>query len=268
VQRPVISEYQKPSDFVKDMIHFRKTTEAGFSVFQTTKRLRKISPALVSLVVQGKRTLTLDRADEFARLLNLNVSEKIYFRKWVGQLEDKDFLEAEGPAAKGGTRKEVGLGLLSDWINVYVKDFFQIPAVQKDPKLIEKQMMAVAPPRRIAKAISFLLHEGYLRKTVDGKVVLDTDLAISEPKVPSQKIRQFHKGAMNLAKVALDLFPPQERLANTLIIPLDEQRYEEMQGMIQEFAEKLKDFAAKNPEAGNRLYQLIINLSPVGGKLE
>ncbi len=269
MNRPTISQYDDPAEFVKDMIRFRKNTEAGFSVFRSVKRLRKISPALVSLVIQGKRTLTLDRADEFSKLLNLNVSEKIYFRKWLGQLEDKDFLEDGFAPSATGTRKDVGLGLLSDWINVYVKDFFHIPAVQKNPELIKKQLMTVVPPKRIAKAVQFLLREGYLRKTIDGRVVLDTTLAISEPNVPSRKIRQFHKGALSLAKVALDLFQPNERLANTLIITLDEQRYEELNGLIQEFTEKLKDFAAKNPEkAGNRLYQFIINLSPVGGKLE
>jgi uncharacterized protein (TIGR02147 family) len=271
MQRPMISQYDSPAEFVKDMIRFRKETEAGFSVFQSVKRLRKISPALVSLVIQGKRSLTLDRAEEFSKLLNLNVSEKIYFRKWVGQLEDKDFIESGASSVVNhqGSRKEVGLGLLSDWINVYVKDFFNLPAVQKDPTLIEKQMMTVVPAKRINKAVQFLLREGYLRKTLDGQVVLDTNLSTSEPQVPSLKIRQFHKGALSLAKIALDLFPPNERLANTLIIALDEERYEELNALIQEFAEKLKDFAAKNPDKpGNRLYQLIINLSPVGGKLE
>lgn len=266
MERPAISQYSEPAAFVKDMIAFRKASEPGFSVYKAVRPLRKISPALVSLVIQGKRNLTLDRAEEFAKLLNLNTSEKIYFRKWVGQLEDKDFLEAEQPAP--GTRKEVGTGLLSDWLNVYVKDFFQIPAVRKNPQLVEKQLMAVAPPKRIQKAVQFLIREGYLRKTMDGELVLETRLATAEPNVPSRKIRQFHKGALSLAKLALDLFPANERLANTLIIPLDEERYQELLGLVHEFAEKLKDFAARNPEAGNRLYQLVINLSPVGGKLD
>ncbi len=223
---------------------------------------------MVSLVVQGKRTLTLDRVEEFSKLLNLNVSERIYFRKWVGRIEDKDFLD-DREGEPSGSRREVGLGLLSDWINVYVKDMFNLPAVQKNPGLIEKQLMAVVPPKRIAKALRFLLREGYLRKTIDGRTVLETNLAISEPSLPSKKNRQFHKGALNLAKVALDLYPPDERLANTMIVALNEERRQELNGLIQEFTEKLKDFAARQPDQqGDRLYQMIINLSPIGGKLE
>lgn len=267
MDRPTISQYDNPAEFVRDMIRFRKNTEDGFSVYQATKKLRKVSPALVSLVIQGKRNLTLDRADEFAKLLNLNVSEKVFFRNWLGRLEDKDFLEASVGEAVD-SRKAVAVNLLTDWLNVYVKDFFQIPSVQKDPSLIEKHMMAVAPPRRIQRAIQFLLREGYLRKTLEGEVVLDTRLAVAETKVPSRKIRQFHKGALGMAKLALDLYPPTERLANTLIIPLNEPRHQELRAIVEEFAEKIKDFAARDGEAGDRLYQVIVNLSLVGGKLE
>ena len=264
MDRPSINNYETPRDFVRDMIRFRKATESGFSVHRSVRPLRKISPALVSLVVSGRRALTLDRVDEFAKLLNLNVPEKIYFRRWVGRLEGLDFAES----MPSQPRKEVGVGLLSDWLNVYVKDFFQLKAVQKDPSLIERQLLAVAPGKRVAKAIQFLLREGYLRKDMRGQTVLESRLATAEPAMPSHKIRQFHKGALALAKAALDLYPVNERLANTLIIPLNEQSYSELQELIQEFAEKLKDFADKNPETGDRLYQLIVNLSPVGGKIE
>ena len=248
------------------MIRFRKASEPGFSVLQASKGLRRLSPALVSLVVREKRGLTLDRVDEFSRLLGLNTTEKIYFRNWVGQLEGKDFIET--PSSPMGSRKDVGTGLLSDWLNVYVKDFFQIPAVQKDPSLIGRNLLSVASLKRVNKAIAFLIKEGYLRRTLDGSLVLETRLAVAEPKVASRKIRQFHKGALHLAKLALDLYPIEERLANTLIIPLDGKRYAELKGLCEEFAEKLKDFAAQSPESGNRLYQMIINLSPVGGKFE
>ena len=66
----------------------------------------------------------------------------------------------------------------------------------------------------------------------------------------------------------MDLFPPDERLANTLIIPLNKKSYAELTELIQDFSEKLQEFAANNQEPGERLYQLILNLSPTGGKVE
>ncbi len=247
------------------MIRFRKATEKGFSVHRAAKQLRRVSPALVSLVVQGKRNLTLDRLDEFAKLMSLNASEKVYFRNWVGQLEGKDFIET---ASAPRSRQDVGTGILSDWLNVYVKDLFLLPAVQKNPELIEKLLLPVATPKRVSKAIEFLLREGYLRRTLDGGIVVETQLAVVEPAAPSKRIRQFHKGAMSLAKLALELYPKEERMANTQIMALNESSLAELNELIADFAEKLKDFSSRKRGDGNRLYQFIINLSPVGGKLE
>src|SRR3954462_6357845 len=100
------------------MILFRKKTEPGFSVYKVTKTLRRISPALVSLVIQEKRKLTIDRIDEFARLLNLNTTEKFFFRNWVGGMDGKDFLETGSAGARA--RKIASTSILNDWINLYV----------------------------------------------------------------------------------------------------------------------------------------------------
>jgi uncharacterized protein (TIGR02147 family) len=266
LNRPTISEYTNPASFIRDMIQFRKKTEAGFSVYKVTKTLRRISPALVSLVIQEKRKLTLDRVDEFARLLDLNTTEKFFFRNWVGGMEGKDFLESSSAGPR--SRKVASTSILNDWINVYVKDLFLIPAVQKDPSLAEMQLLSVATPRRVKKAIEFLLREGHLRRTLEGHIVIDTTLSVADPGVPSRRIRQFHKGALNLAKLALDLYSTNERLANTLILALDEKRHEELRQLFKEFAERLQDFASQETPQAGRLYQILLNLSPVGGKLE
>lgn len=267
MNRPSISEYSEPAAFVRDMIRFRKQSESGFSVHRATESLRRVSPALVSLVMRNKRALTLDRADEFSRLLNLNSTEKIFFRNWIGGISHKDSVETSTTGMQ--SRKTAGISILSDWINLYVKDFFQIPSVQHNPTLIEKQLLSVVSAKRVRKAIDFLLREGHLRKTLRGAIVIDTTLSVTDPGVPHRKIRQLHKGALALARLAIDLYSSQERLANTLIVPLNEKRYAELLELFDEFAERLQEFAAKSDgEDGNRLYQVLLNLSPVGGKLE
>lgn len=265
LERPTIGAYTDPADYIRDMIQYRKKTERSFSVHRATRSLRRVSPALVSLVTQKKRALTLDRVDEFARLLDLNVSEKIFFRNWVGQMSGKDFVESK-PAAT--SRKVASTSILNDWINLYVKDLFLIPAVQANPSLIEQQLRPVASTRRVEKAMEFLLHEGHLRRTLEGSVVIDTNLSVTDPGVPSRKIRQFHKGALGLAKQALDLYATNERLANTLIVALDEKRHQELLQLVAEFVERLQEFAAIHTDKPDRLYQVLINLSPVGRKLE
>ncbi len=139
-----------------------------------------------------------------------------------------------------------------------------MPEIQNDPSLVYKQLAHLGTPHRLEKSIQFLLSEGHLRRTLDGRIVTDTPLTITDPQISSQKIRQFHKGALSVAKMALDSHPITERYANTFILSVDETQYQEMIQLIQDFAEKMKDFASQSH--GDRLYQLIINASPTGGK--
>jgi uncharacterized protein (TIGR02147 family) len=269
--RPVISDYEDPVDFLKAMIEFRKKTEKTFSVHAVAATLRKVSPTLVSLILSRKRKITLDRVEELSKLLQLNVQEKIYLKNWVERIEvgaSEVVTVATDDQRARHHRKDVGTHILNDWINVYVKDCFQLPKVQSSPELVYRYLSSYAHPKRLEKSIDFLLKEGHLRRTLDGKIVVEATLAVADPKVPSKKIRQFHKGALGVAKAALDLFPPSERLANTLIIPLNEKSYGELLEIMQEFSDRLQNFAAHNQETGERLYQLILNLSPTGGKVE
>lgn len=267
--RPQMTTYEDPADFVRDMVAFRKRTEPHFSVLRETRRLRKVSPTLVSLIVRKKRKVTLDRTEELARLLSLSVAERVFFQDWVRRLEGGQESPPEAPRAEPvRSRREVSAHILTDWLNLYVKDCFQLPAVQEDPTRIYGLLAHIASQKRVDRCIQFLLREGYLRREPGGRITLETELTVTDPKVPSQKIRQFHRAALHIAKEALEAVPVQERLANTLVIPLGEESYQELLALIGEFAGRLQDFAAKSREheKNRRLYQFVLNLSPTGGK--
>lgn len=267
--RPQITDYTDVVEYFRDMIAFRKATEKNFSVLSATQVLRRVSPALISLILKGKRNITLDRIDEFAKLLTLNSQEKFFLKNWLLRIENHanaGFTEAAQASAKH--RKEISTHILQDWVNVYVKDSFQLTHIQKNPQLIYQSLGHHANPQRIDKSIQFLLREGYLRKTIEGRTVIETQLAFADQNISSKKVRQFHKNALQIAKNALDLYPTTERLANTMTIPLNEKSYDEFIGLIRDFAQRMQDFAAQSNEDGDRLYQVVLNLSPAGGKIE
>ena len=81
-------------------------------------------------------------------------------------------------------------------------------------------------------------------------------------------MRAFHKAALSIAKQNMDLFPVHERFANTLVLELSKERYQELIDLIAEFSKALQDFATVDKASGDRLYQLLINLSPTGGRVE
>lgn len=267
MDRPTISTYQDLVSFMTDMFAFRKNHEKYFSILRASKELRRVSPTLVSLLLKRKRRVTLDRADELAKLLGLSSPEKQYFKDWIARSNGEHVTSAEtsqSPLEAPNRRKITSSHILSDWVNVYVKDAFQLKKVKRNSKEIYAALAGIASQKRIDKAIQFLIRNGYLRKDLNGRIVEDTPHHSIDQRVPDQKVRQFHKGALKIALEAIDQYSPDHRYANALILPLDERGYRELRQLIDESAERFQKFA-EGVKDGDRLYQVIINLSPTGG---
>lgn len=275
IRRPTPSEYTSLADFLRDSVAFQKSSQPHFSVLSASKKLRRVSPALVTLICSGKRKLTIDRVSEFAKLLKWSADEKQFIEDWVvrldpasqkiSELSKRTAAESSKNQKRIGTRKDVSIHILHDWLNVFVKDAFQIPAVQSQPDLIFDLLANLARPNRIRKSLDFLYREGYLKKTLDGRTVIDSDLAIATSPLPSQKIRNFHKAVLKIAHKSIDTVAVDRRFVNTIVMPLDKLSYQEVLGIAQEFAEKLQNFSLQiEPSADSQLYQLNLNLVPTG----
>ncbi len=268
--KPSIFNYQDMSFFIKDQIEYLKKSDRSYSVLTMSKKLRRISPALISLIIKGKRKITLDRIDELAKLLQLSLIEKNYLKDCITPTPPHD--SDSSPLSLVDKRKisrvqSVSLHLLNDWLNVYVKDSFQIPAIQKNPELIYSQLAHIATRKRIQRSFAFLIREGYLRRTLDNQVVVETDLALTESPIPNIKIRQFHKAALEIAKQSLETVEMDKRLINSLVLPLNEEKFEELKELIHHFAHQLKEFASNlQPDDNYHLHQININLTPTRRK--
>jgi uncharacterized protein (TIGR02147 family) len=264
--RPVITKYTDQATFLADMIQYRKKSERSFSVLQMCKSLRHCSPALISLICKGKRSITADRVNDLSKLMGLSASEKQFFKDWIERVEQGDiYTPLEGPQEVRS--KKVSTHLLQDWLNVYVKDAFELKSIQKMPERVFTFLGGIASKARIEKSIRFLLSNGYLKKDAQGQIVLDTPLAVTDEGLANIKIRQFHKAALKIAKDAIDQYPVEERLANALIVPIDDDEYKELCEIVEEFAEKLKKFTEKEKSGtAKKLYQVLINVSPTGGE--
>jgi uncharacterized protein (TIGR02147 family) len=271
--RPSLSAFSDPEAFIVQMIQYLKVTDKSFSILQATRGLRRVSPSLVSLIVAGKRKLTFDRIEEISKILKLETEEKIQIKQMILKRSSPgrnalllDSVECKRPTVN--RRKEASVHLLNDWLNVYVKDCFQFPIFQRRPELVIDHLELLAKPKRIKKSIQYLIANGYLRKLLDGRIVVESNLTITESPLPSKKIRAFHKKAMKHAEKALELFSIHERMANTFLMPLNEERYRELLTLIRDFNQKTMSIADQDENAESRLYQLVLNLSPVGGKVK
>lgn len=264
LDRPVIYDYRSIPGFFLAMIRWHKMRDPSFSVRARTRQSAGCSPSLATQVIQGKRKLTRDRVETFSKLLDLTRSETAYLDRWVERsraLGKSNGLEAVIPRIRALPQNH----LLSDWLNVYVKDacnlFDRMPSVHD----LTRVLGGIASPARIARSLSFLMREGFLRKTLDGKLVPQDRLTTTTDDIPNAKIRQFHKHALKVAAAGIETFPIEQRRASAVVLSLNESSVPELQELLREFHEKLQSFCERHPEEKERLFQVLIHFTPIGG---
>ena len=268
---PLLQDFSKPVDFFRARIAYRRKTEQGFSIARECLQLRRCSSALVSMILKNQRPLSIERSDDLAKIMGLQARERAAFKDWLLTLSPRQpKVEGSNTPSSGGLatgqlrRREVSHHLLSDWLHPYVKDAFRFEFLQRDPNKVVRFFASLAAPDRIRKSLKFLLREGYLRRTLDGRIVEDVPLTLSNTNIASDKIRNFHKKALQISLSALELYSPQKRLANTMVLPLSKDSHEEVLALIEEFASKLQKFAENDTTTPEEMFQLVINLSPIG----
>ncbi len=268
-QRPDIIKYTEPADIIRHMVNYRKQTEPAFSILQATKKIVGVSPALVSLILSGKREVTRDRVSGLCKLMGLRKTEIRYFRSLVERANLEKVPEPEQVSSKSfSRRKKIGNHILKKPLNVFVKDAFEIKEVRENNELIYSLLGGIASSKQIDESVEYLLKNNYLIRGVDNKLQLTNQVSVADNNIPSQSVRNFHKAILNNAKDALDVYSIDERLANAATMALTAEDYEHLCALIGDFSKKVQDLMeGLENKRGKRLYQLSINLCPTGGQV-
>lgn len=271
VTRPVIFGFDCVKEYLGAMLKWQRHQDPTFSVRKKSLGLKRCSPALVTKVLKGQRKLTTDRISDFAKLLNLEPSEKTYLERWLqGATDDKNGTNAARVDATkskpiSSKRKEGETHLLSSWLHVYVKDAARLQGFHANATALYQLLGGIASIQQIQRSLNFLLREGYLRRTLDHKVVENDVVVTTTDDVPNVKIRQFHKKALEIAKRGIDVFPTHARRQSAIILPVNEDSLEELKKILKESYERIVAFSEEHSQDNQKLVQVIISMTPVGG---
>lgn len=175
----------------------------------------------------------------------------------------EDGAEADAARRHAGIKRRECNHLLSDWLNVYIRDAAKLKTFEPDPAALSYLLGGIAPLTHMQRSLRFLLREGFLRRTLTGQVVQDEPLVTSTDDLPSAKIRAFHKKALALAARAIAALPADQRRQSAMIMHLNGDSVNELKEILKGFHERLMQFAEDRPDENETLYQVIINLTPI-----
>lgn len=269
LRRPDIFAYENACTFVHDMIAWKKASEHGFSVRRKVENLRRCSPALVTLIARGKRRLSPDRVPEFAKLLQLSNAEQRMLLLLSGEKEQENsppivpILKQKQPLRHG-----VRTGLFQPWFHLHLWEAARLPAFRTDAHALFQLLRGIATPTALGKSIRYMLSEGFLRRTLDGRIVPDHPTLETTDEVPSEQIRKLHVQSLHLAARLVGELPVKEREAGMVLMSLSEDGFQKLKNLIKNFNETLTQFSEENAAGGDCLYQVVVNAVPVSVRLK
>jgi uncharacterized protein (TIGR02147 family) len=232
-----------------------------------------VSQGYVSLVLNGRRRLSLKRALQFAVLLRL---EQPQARALVeGAIADgpadaatreklSQFLERldDKSGVPSYERLEVDrFRVISEWYHLAILDLTTVPAFQPDADWIARRLGISTAEAR--DGIDRLLRLELLKR--NGAQLVKTKLRIEFPaERPDAAIRLFHQQMMEKALAELDQ-RNEERFARREIsgmtMAINSSRLPEARRRIQRFQKELATFLCKG--GGDALYQLNVQFFPL-----
>lgn len=191
-----------------------------------------MSPAHLSLVLNGKKRLTPRLARESAERLSLSPDERSRFlASTVPGLEFEDRKEDSERLLSEDEFK-----LISDWYHLAILSLAKTKKNIANPRLIGKNLGV--DPILIKEALARLIRLGFL-EIKNNKLVLTTAPLRTSTDVPSEAIRRYHRQTLNLALTKIDTVPVAKREFSAITMAVDVEKLPKAKLMIESFKRKL-----------------------------
>lgn len=276
-ERPVIARYTDFRAYLQDMITYLRATRPQFSYRWFARLAGFSSPSFLKLVADGKRNLSADSVDRFARGLGLDAHERGIFETLVqlGQAQTDAARNRYYARLQRAARRDPVVQLHSDQYDAYsrwwpfvIRELVNLPGFDEDPEWIGQAVRPRIRPLVARRALQLLLRLGLVVRAPSGKLATAERTLSTGPEVRNLAVRNFHRGMLTLAVRALDRVPRAERNITSLTIPLTRRKYERVIEVIGELRRTLLELAESEDDGSDSdearaIYQLTFALVPV-----
>jgi len=196
-----------------------------------------LSPAQISQMLSGKRTITLETINKVSDRLGLSPIEKREFMK----------LEVLEPSLDKKTQQlnEDQFALIADWYHLAILGLSHQSKAKKDPLWISRKLGITFFQAK--EALSRLERMGLIDS---GKKLHQTTAPLSIlSEAPSPAIQKFHRQVLSLADEKLALVPPSKRDYSAVTFNIAPKNLKRAQDLIQKFQDELCDLLSTKEES-------------------
>ncbi|MFP4164782.1 MAG: TIGR02147 family protein [Chitinispirillaceae bacterium] len=270
MNRISIFDYLNYRDYLRDAFAQLKKEDASYTYRKIASELGMRSIGHITWIIQGKRNLTLRKADRFSQLLGLNRKENSYFRLLVlytnskKHSEKRDLFEKIVTAQKSQKRivTKEQTEYWSKWYYSAMRELVAIHKISDDYKEAARLMVPRISPAEAERALKLLEklefivrdERGYYKR-LDRVISMDAEWG-------TLCVRQHQMDMLDLAKLGLEKIPREDRDISSVTMSLSEERFEQVRNLFQDFRQQLITLARTDPNP-ERVYQVGLQVFPL-----
>ncbi|MCB9679584.1 MAG: TIGR02147 family protein [Alphaproteobacteria bacterium] len=258
---------------------FAKKKEANprFSHRLFARRAGQQSPSLLHHVIEGRRNLTPQTTEGFVTALGLRAGEARFFRLLV------DLDQSREPEARNRAWDEISatrrfrearsiergaFDYLSNWALPAIRELAARSDFQPDPEWVADNLRPRIQPRDAAAGLKTLVELGMLVEDGEGGLVPAEASVATPPEVAGLAVRNYHRGMLERAAEAIELFPGSERHLLAVTVGVPESLLPVLKEESNAFLRRMMDLCDSSTEDVDRVMQMNLQIFPLSSRRE
>ena len=272
---PNIYDYLDFRQYLRDYYAEQKAKNPHFSYESFTRLAGFKAKSLIHNILSGKRNVSKDGVFQIGNALKLGRKELAFFQVLVdfGQATEPstrslhfDKLCEASPHSPARKLQQNSYEYYSQWYFPAIRELACMVRFEKD---FEKLGRSLKPPigaEQARRAVDLLVGLGLLEKTRTGYRQTSTSVTTGD-EVRSLAVADYHRQNTDLAKLAIDSTPAEERDITSLTMSISKATFEAIKSEVRACRRRIAQLA--NAEtAPSRIFHLNFHFFPTSAELE
>lgn len=246
-------EYHR--EVLKAELMRRQARDSGYSLRDFARQLA-VSPALLSLIIRGKRSVGLKTAQKISSQLGLSVDQSNQFISSSVLGKSTGTLDRSIPTA---VVSETRLRLIESWENFAILALAKFKQAKAEPLWVSRKLGISA--RRARNCLNTLIEQNII-SVKNGSYKQVAPMIRSANDVPSEAVKAHQSGLLEKAREALRL-PVQSRQFGTRVLSIEEKSIPEFKEKLRKLLDEFDMEVEQNTHSRDAVYALCLQFFPL-----
>lgn len=264
-----VFRYRNYREFLAAFYAHKKPSGLSYRSFARDAQLG--APNYLKLVIEGKRNLSHEMAERFARACRLNAESTDYFKLLVAfnqattDAERNELHERLSKFSRFRSSQRLDLAekeYHSTWYIPAVRELVACPGFIEDAAWIASVLEPNIDEKDAQHALDVLVRLGLLERDDDGRLTQASRAVSTGEVAPGLYIRNYHTELIQRALHSMHDLPADERNISALTLSVSPSTFDELKRRVLEFRNELVALCDADPRP-SRVVQLNLQLFPL-----